>query len=48
MISRYFVLAGDKWNIADDDLSFYFVLGMDMSRLFRRPQNTNSKEAKHE
>ena len=44
LISQYFILAGDKWRIADDDLSFYFVLGMDTSRLFKNPRNGNLKE----
>jgi len=48
LISQYFILAGDKWKIADDDLSFYFVLGMDTSRLFKNAQNEELKEEKNE
>jgi len=39
IIANHFVLAGHKWEEIDDELSFYFVLGMDMHRLF-----THAKE----
>ena len=39
IIAHYFVLAGVNWKEADDELSFYFVLGMDMQKLFK-----NTKE----
>lgn len=35
LIANYFVLAGLNWNEADNELSFYFVLGMDMQKLFK-------------
>ncbi len=35
IIANHFVLAGLKWKEADDELSFYFVLGMDMHKLFK-------------
>jgi CRISPR-associated protein Csh1 len=35
IIAHYFVLAGVNWKEVDDELSFYFVLGMDMQKLFR-------------
>lgn len=35
LIANYFVLAGLNWNEADNELSFYFVLGMDMHKLFK-------------
>jgi len=39
IIAHYFVLAGVNWKEVDDELSFYFVLGMDMHKLFK-----NTKE----
>jgi CRISPR-associated protein Csh1 len=35
IIANHFVLAGLKWKEVDDELSFYFVLGMDMHKLFK-------------
>jgi len=40
VIANHFVLSGTNWKEADDELSFYFVLGMDMHKLFK-----NAKEA---
>ncbi|NOX36861.1 MAG: TIGR02556 family CRISPR-associated protein [Calditrichaeota bacterium] len=31
VISEYFVRAGSHWNITDDEINFYFLLGMDLS-----------------
>ena len=31
IISEYFVRAGSRWNITDDEINFYFLLGMDLS-----------------
>jgi CRISPR-associated protein Csh1 len=35
IIAQYFVSAGVDWKETDDALSFYFVLGMDMHKLFK-------------
>jgi CRISPR-associated protein Csh1 len=35
LIANHFVLAGQKWKEVDDELSFYFVLGMNMHKLFK-------------
>jgi CRISPR-associated protein Csh1 len=35
LIANHFVLAGLKWKEVDDELSFYFVLGMNMHKLFK-------------
>jgi CRISPR-associated protein Csh1 len=43
LIANHFVLAGLKWKEVDDELSFYFVLGMDMHKLF---QNAKEEEQK--
>ncbi len=34
-ISEYFVLACDKWNLSNDEISFYFALGMNLSKYFK-------------
>lgn len=35
IISNHFVSSGINWNEGDDELSFYFVLGMDLHKLFK-------------
>lgn len=35
LISRYFILTEGKWSITDDETSFYFVLGMNMTKYFK-------------
>ena len=35
IIAQHFILAGENWDETDDELSFYFVLGMDMQKLFK-------------
>ena len=35
IIAQHFILAGVNWKETDDELSFYFVLGMDMQKLFK-------------
>jgi len=35
IIAHHFVLGGVNWKETDDELSFYFVLGMDMQKLFK-------------
>ncbi len=39
IIAHHFVSAGVNWKEVDDEISFYFVLGMDMQKLFK-----NAKE----
>lgn len=34
LISKYFLKAGEKWNIDNNEISFYFVLGMNMADIF--------------
>ena len=34
LISGYFLKAGDKWEMNNDEISFYFVLGMNLVDLF--------------
>jgi len=35
IIAQHFILAGENWIETDNELSFYFVLGMDMQKLFK-------------
>ncbi|MBP7070029.1 MAG: TIGR02556 family CRISPR-associated protein [Methanothrix sp.] len=35
IIARYFILSGENWRESNDELSFYFVLGMDTHKLFK-------------
>lgn len=42
-IANHFVLAGVNWKEVDDELSFYFVLGMDMHKLFRNAKEEEQK-----
>jgi CRISPR-associated protein Csh1 len=35
IIARYFILSGENWRESNDELSFYFVLGMDIHKLFK-------------
>jgi CRISPR-associated protein Csh1 len=43
LIANHFVLAGLKWKEVDDELSFYFVLGMDMHKLFKNAKEEAQK-----
>ena len=43
LIADHFVLAGVNWREVDDELSFYFVLGMDMHKLFRNAKEEEQK-----
>lgn len=36
IIAYYFVSSGNNWNITNDEISFYFVLGMNLSDLFKK------------
>jgi CRISPR-associated protein Csh1 len=39
IIAQHFILAGEDWKETDDELSFYFVLGMDMQKLFKNEKD---------
>lgn len=43
LIANHFVLSGLKWEEVDDELSFYFVLGMDMHKLFKNAKEEEQK-----
>jgi CRISPR-associated protein Csh1 len=35
LISEYMLAAGDKWNLSKDEISYYFVLGMNLAPHFK-------------
>lgn len=35
-ISKYMIQAGNNWNLSKDEISFYYVLGMNLSDLFKK------------
>lgn len=44
MISGYLVSSGNKWEINNDEISYYFVLGMNLAYLFKS-ENKEEKES---
>ena len=45
IISKHFVSAGNGWKISNDEISFYFVLGMNLYYIFKtNKENTNGGE----
>jgi len=44
IISNYFVSSGNDWDVSNDEISFYFVLGMNLSNLFKKEKNNGGKE----
>jgi len=47
LIAHHFVCSGVDWEETDDELSFYFVLGMDLHKLFsnKKEENDSQEEA---
>ena len=43
IISKYLVSAGNEWNMSTDEISYYFVLGMNLSYLFKKEKQGNNK-----
>ncbi|HPY71995.1 MAG TPA: TIGR02556 family CRISPR-associated protein [Methanothrix sp.] len=43
IIAQHFILAGVNWIETDDELSFYFVLGMDMQKLFKNERENEEQ-----
>ena len=42
IISRYMIMAGDDWKISKDEISFYFVIGMNLKSMFKsKKKETN-------
>lgn len=44
IISGYFISAGDNWKLTNDEISFYFVLGMNLSHLFKSKKDDESED----
>jgi len=44
IISFYLVSSGNNWNITNDEISFYFVLGMNLSDLFKKEKESGGNE----
>ena len=40
LISHYFLCAGSEWGLTNNEISFYFVLGMNLHELFRLSEDT--------
>ncbi len=47
LIAKYFVASGDKWALSNDEISFYFVLGINLADSFKSKE-TNEGSAKNE
>jgi CRISPR-associated protein Csh1 len=45
IIAHHFVKSGINWTETDDELRFYFVLGMDMQRLFKNEKDGDENAA---
>jgi CRISPR-associated protein Csh1 len=43
IISKYFITAGNNWEMSNDEISFYFVLGMNLSDLFKSENEKNNE-----
>jgi len=43
IISKYLVSAGNEWNMSTDEISYYFVLGMNLSYLFKKEKQGNNE-----
>ena len=43
IISKYLVSAGTEWNMSTDEISYYFVLGMNLSYLFKKEKQDDNK-----
>lgn len=43
LISEYMLAAGDKWNLSKDEISYYFVLGMNLATHFKTKTTENSE-----
>ncbi len=43
IISEYFVSAGNGWGMSNDEISFYFVLGMNLNDIFKTKKEEENK-----
>jgi len=44
IISEHFVQSGDKWTLSNDEISFYFTLGMNLSKNFKSEKENKEGE----
>jgi len=44
IISNYFVLSGNDWSLTNNEISFYFTLGMNLSNLFKKEKENGGNE----
>ena len=45
LIAQYMIAAGPKWICTNDELSFYFTMGMNMANLFIRKEEIGDEQA---
>jgi CRISPR-associated protein Csh1 len=48
IISKYFISAGNRWKISNDEISFYFVLGMNLSYIFKIKKESSDGDEENE
>lgn len=48
LISKYMIQAGNGWSISKDEISFYFVLGMNLHYLLKSNSNKENENTKGE
>lgn len=46
IISRYMIMAGGDWKMSKNEISFYFVVGMDLKNMFKSKKKENNNETK--
>lgn len=44
IISYYFTISGNNWGISNDEISFYFTLGMNLANLFKKEKEDGGNE----
>lgn len=44
LISKYMIQSGTDWKMSNDEISFYFVLGMNLSNLLKSPKSEKEIE----
>jgi len=48
VIAQYMVAAGSKWNITNDEISFYFTMGMNLANLFETDEEEENNDRPEE
>lgn len=48
IISKDFVSAGNEWNMSNDEISFYFVLGMNLNYIFKTSKESTNGGVENE